>query len=140
MKFIDLSIPEHHNIFVIGDAAHALNENGEMLPGIAPVAIQQGRYAAKVIKEDLAKHERQPFRYIDKGTMATIGKAKAVATIGKKQFSGLKAWLLWCFIHIFYLVSFPNRVIVMIQWFFWYLTGERYVRLIKKPIYDEDAG
>lgn len=129
----DLTIPDHPEIFIIGDAALALNEKKQSLPGIAPVAIQQGRYAAKVIK----KGKRTPFHYFDKGTMATIGKAKAVATIGKYRFSGFLAWLSWCFIHVFYLVSFPKRIFVMTQWFFWYLTGNRSVRIIKRPIFED---
>lgn len=133
----DLSIPGYPNIFVIGDAALAIGDSEQPLPGIAPVAIQQGRYAANMIAGNTEPEERQPFHYRDKGTMATIGRAKAVATIGKYELTGLPAWLAWCLIHIFYLVSFPNRIIVMIRWFFWYLTGERYVRLIKRPIYDE---
>jgi NADH dehydrogenase len=134
----DLTIPGHPEIFIIGDAAKALDEEGIPLPGLAPVAIQQGIYAAKVIEGKIPPSKRKPFRYKDKGSMATIGKAKAVAVIGKRRLSGFPAWLAWCVIHIFYLISFPNRLIVMTQWFFWYLTGERYVRLIKRPIYEEE--
>lgn len=134
----DLTVEDHPEIFVIGDAASAKDSKDQSLPGIAPVAIQQGIYAAKVIDQKMPQREREAFVYFDKGTMATIGRAKAVATIGKYEFSGLLAWLSWCFIHIFYLISFPNRIIVMIQWFFWYLTGERYVRLIKRPIFEDE--
>lgn len=130
----DLTIPEHPEIFVIGDAAHALDEEENPFPGLAPVAVQQGRYVAKIIKERTPPEERKPFHYSDKGSMATIGTAKAVGMIGKKQFSGFLAWMAWGVVHIFYLISFCNRVKVMLQWFFWYLTGKRHVRLIKPPI------
>jgi len=136
----DLSIPDHPEIFVIGDAAHALDEEGKPLPGIASVAIQQGIYAAKLIKKQVPHKKRKPFLYFDKGTMATIGKAKAVAVVGKKEFSGFFAWLAWGLIHIFYLISFRNRLIVMMQWFFWYLTGRRHVRLIKPAIEENEKG
>lgn len=128
----DMSIPDHPEIFVIGDSAFATNEEGAPLPGIAPVAIQQGQYVAKVIRT--GKHPR--FHYRDKGVMATIGTAKAVAAIGKRCFTGFFAWLAWSFIHIFYLISFPNRLIVMTQWMMMYLGGSRHVRLIKKPIFE----
>ncbi|CCB91961.1 putative NADH dehydrogenase [Waddlia chondrophila 2032/99] len=129
----DLSIPGYSNVFVIGDAACAKNREGNPLPGIAPVAIQQGRYVAKVIETG----ERPPFHYVDKGVMATVGTSKAVAAIGKRCFTGLLAWFAWCFIHIFYLISFPNRLIVMMQWMIMYLGGNRHVRIIKKPIFDQ---
>lgn len=130
----DLSLPNYPNVFVIGDAAHVLDKNGKPLPGIAPVAIQQGRYVAKILK----KKKRPPFNYLDKGMMATVGKSKAVAVIGKVEISGFFAWLAWGLIHIFYLVSFPSRVLVMIQWIFWYITNQRRVRLINRPLADEE--
>lgn len=130
----DLSIPGNPEIFVIGDAALSLNGEGNPLPGIAPVAIQQGKYVAKVIENG----NRSPFRYHDKGLMATIGTSKAVAFIWKRCFSGFFAWLAWGFIHIFYLISFPNRILVMTQWMLLYISGNRHVRLIKKSIYNED--
>lgn len=130
----DMSIPDHPEIFVIGDSAAFADGKGGYLPGIAPVAIQQGRYAAKVIRKKIPKEKRTPFTYHDKGNMATIGKAKAVAVIGKMQFSGFFAWLTWCFIHILYLISFRNKVIVLVQWMFWYMTGQRNVRVIAKSI------
>lgn len=130
----DLSLKGFPDIFVIGDAAHLLDKKGNPLPGIAPVAIQQGRYLAKI----LSKNKRPPFSYFDKGMMATVGKSKAVAAIGKVQISGFFAWLAWGLIHIFYLVSFPNRILVMIQWFFWYMTNQRRVRLINRPLADEE--
>lgn len=130
----DLSIPGHPEVFVIGDAAHSKGKDGMPLPGIAPVAIQQGKYVANIILHN--KKPRKPFSYFDKGMMATIGKAKAVAQVGKFYFSGWFAWVAWCFIHIMYLISFRNRVIVMTQWMFWYITGKRSVRLITRPIED----
>lgn len=135
----DLSIPGYPYIFVIGDAAHFTTPDGNTLPGIAPVAIQQARYLAKNIKQFLPFEKRAPFTYKDKGMMATIGKAKAVAIMGKREFSGYFAWLAWSLIHVFYLISFSNRFLVMTQWFFWYLTGERNARLITQPIDDKTA-
>ncbi len=130
----DLTIPDHPEIFVIGDAAQAKNKKGNALPGIAPVAIQQARYVAKLIRKNISAEKRKPFVYFDKGMMATIGKAKAVATIGKWRFSGFFAWCTWCFVHILYLIDFKNRMIVMLEWCFWYLTGKRGSRLIHKGI------
>lgn len=124
----DLSIPSHPEIFVIGDAACALGSDQKPLPGIAPVAIQQGKYVAKIIKNQPSK--RPPFKYFDKGSMATIGKAKAIVMVGKLQFSGLFAWLMWCLIHISYLIGFRSRLSVMVEWLFFFLTGQRGARLI----------
>jgi NADH dehydrogenase len=126
----DLSIPGYPEIFVIGDSACALDKGGKPLPGLAPVAIQQGRYVAKILRKQLTKTERPPFSYLDKGTMATVGKAKAIGLFGKIQFSGLIAWLAWCFIHIAYLIGFRNRFIVLSQWLFAYFSPKRGARLI----------
>jgi NADH:ubiquinone reductase (H+-translocating) len=126
----DLSIKGDPNIFVIGDAVAAKDKNGDLLPGIAPVAMQQGRYAARIIKEGKDHDLREPFVYFDKGTMATIGRAKAVAVIGRLKFSGLFAWLLWCVIHIFYLITFRNRFRVMAEWMWYYITFRHGIRLI----------
>lgn len=128
----DLTIPGHPEIFVIGDAAHAKDDKkpGQTLPGVAPVAIQQGHYVAKVIRKALQPPKRPPFRYWDKGSMATIGKNKAIAKVGRLQISGFLAWLAWSFIHVAYLVTFHNRLIVMLQWIFLYFFGKRNVRLI----------
>lgn len=130
----DLSIRGHDNVFVIGDAAYYVDKKGNPLPGIAPVAIQQGRYVAKLIKDQTPKTKRKPFKYFDKGMMATIGKEKAVVMIGKIHFSGYFAWLTWCFIHVAYLISFPHKLLVMTQWFYLYLFNKRRVRLITRPI------
>jgi NADH dehydrogenase len=130
----DLSIPGNPEIFVVGDAACCMGKNGKPLPGIAPTAIQEGKYVAKVIKNRLPKEGRSPFRYLDKGSMATIGKGKAIAMVGNFQFTGLTAWLMWCFIHIIYLIGFRNRLGVFIEWISFYLTGQRGARLIYSSI------
>jgi NADH dehydrogenase len=126
----DLSIPGHPEVFVIGDLAALNDENGKMLPGVAPVAIQQGDWVAQNIARDLEKQPRRNFHYHDKGSLATIGRAAAVAQIGKFELSGYVAWLAWLFIHILFLIGFRNRLIVMIQWAWSYLTYERGARLI----------
>lgn len=133
----DLSIPDHPEIFVIGDAACSMDKNGKPLPGLAPVAVQQGRYVAKIIQRRLPKEERPPFRYFDKGTMATIGKTKAVGMFGKTQFSGFLAWLGWCFVHVAYLIGFRNRIIVLTEWLFSYFSARRGARLINRSIEEE---
>jgi len=133
----DLTIPNHPEIFVIGDAACAMDKAGKPLPGLAPVAVQQGRYVARVIRKRLPQEKRPPFRYLDKGTMATIGKTKAVGMFGKVQFSGFIAWMGWCFIHILYLIGFRNRLTVLIQWLFSYFGSHRGARLINRSIDEE---
>ena len=130
----DLSIPGHPELFVIGDSAHTRDPEGKPLPGIASVAIQQARYIAKIIKQSIPKEERKPFKYFDKGTMATIGRSKAVVMVGSLRFAGFFAWITWCFIHIVYLIGFRNRLSVMIEWFYHFLTGERGVRLIYRTL------
>jgi len=128
----DLSIKGCPNIFVIGDAANLKNKNSELLPGIAPVAIQQGKYVAKLIGSNKDISERKPFEYFDKGTMATLGKAKAVAKIRRFEFSQFAAWFLWSFVHIFFLITFRNRFRVMAEWIWCYFTSRRGVRLITR--------
>ncbi|MBA2727243.1 MAG: FAD-dependent oxidoreductase, partial [Parachlamydiaceae bacterium] len=130
----DLTISGFPEIFVIGDAAHVVDSKGALLPGIAPVAIQQGRYVAKVILKNSEPAKRDPFAYFDKGMMATIGRAKAVAAMGKIQISGFLAWLAWGAIHIFYLIGFQNRSFVLLHWLYLYLIGSRPVRLITRYI------
>lgn len=130
----DLTIPNHSNIFVIGDAANCLNSEGRPLPGLAPVAKQQGSYVAKIIRNNISPADRKPFAYRDKGSLATIGRGKAVGLIGKMQLSGLLAWLGWSFIHVFYLIGFQNRILVMIKWCFLYITGRRNVQIISRPL------
>ena len=129
----DLSIPGHPKVFVIGDLAALADENGKMLPGVAAVAIQQGDWVADTIARDLENQSRRNFRYHDKGSLATIGRAAAVAQFGKSgkfHLSGYFAWLAWLFIHVLFLIGFRNRLIVMIQWAWSYLTYERGARLI----------
>ena len=128
----DLSIKDHPEIFVIGDAAAIKNENGDFLPAIAPVAIQQGKFAAKIISGDLKGKTRSRFKYNDRGTMATIGKAKAVAVIKGLKLSGLIAWLTWSFVHIMFLISFRNKLRVMLEWIWHYITNRPGIRLIIK--------
>ncbi len=130
----DMSIPGEPNIFVIGDASQAKNKEGNLLPGIAPTAIQQGAYVAKIILKGHGKEKRPPFSYFDKGCMATIGKGEAVAMIGKLNFAGFLAWATWSFIHILYLIGFRNKAIVFLEWIVIYFTGERGVRLIYRSL------
>lgn len=129
----DLSIPDQPNIFVVGDAAHSLDEDGKPLIGVAPVAMQQGRFLGKLLKNELKKKPRDVFKYTDKGTMATIGRAKAVADVNGFKVTGLFAWLLWGVIHIFFLIGFRNRFRVFAEWIWHYITFKRGVRLIAKP-------
>ena len=135
----DLTIPNYPEVFVIGDAASVADPKWGTLPGVAPVAMQEGKYVAKIIAKHLPQNARKAFKYFDKGSMATIGKAKAVASIGKLNFSGISAWLTWCFVHVLYLITFRNRFIVMIQWMFWYLTGKRNVRIITRSVDQVDS-
>jgi NADH dehydrogenase len=126
----DLSLPGHPEVFVIGDLAALKDESGKWLPGVAPTAIQQGKFVAKTIARDLAHEPRKNFKYWDKGSLATIGRAAAVAQFGKIHISGFVAWLAWLFVHIFFLIGFRNRILVLTQWAWSYLTYERGARLI----------
>jgi NADH dehydrogenase len=135
----DLTVPGFPEIFVIGDAASAKDKKGNVLPGLAPVAVQQGRYVATLLRRRIAKADRPPFKYLDKGTMATIGRTKAVGMFGNLQFSGFIAWLGWCFIHILYLIGFRNRMIVLTQWLFTYFSPQRGARLIHQSLDEELA-
>ena len=126
----DLSLPEHREVFVIGDLATLADANGAPLPGVAPVAIQQGGAAARNVLQVISGETTIPFRYHDKGSMATIGRASAIAHLGKLELSGFPAWLAWLFVHILFLIGFRNRLLVMIQWAWSYVTFERGARLI----------
>jgi len=126
----DLSIPGHPEVFVVGDLASLKDEHGNLLPGVAPVAMQEGRATADNIRRDLHQHPRKDFHYFDKGSLATIGRAAAIAQRGRIHISGYFAWLAWLFIHVFFLIGFRNRIIVLIQWAWSYLTYERGARLI----------
>ncbi|MEW5960670.1 MAG: NAD(P)/FAD-dependent oxidoreductase, partial [Chloroflexota bacterium] len=125
----DLSLSGEANIFVIGDLAH-LKQNGQPLPGVAQVAMQQGQYVARLIRQRLAGQALPPFHYHDRGSMAVIGRNAAVAVIGKLQLWGYPAWLIWVFIHIAYLIEFDNRLLVLVQWAWNYFTRKRGARLI----------
>jgi NADH dehydrogenase len=126
----DLSVPGHPEIFVIGDLASLKDKEGKLLPGVAPVALQEGVAAANNIARDLRGQPRRDFHYFDKGSLATIGRAAAVAQFGRIHISGFIAWLSWLFVHIFFLIGFRNRIIVFIQWAWSYFTYERGARLI----------
>jgi NADH dehydrogenase len=127
----DLTVPNFSDIFIVGDLAHAVDEKGAPLPGVAQVAMQGGAYAAKVIRARLeGKKEPAPFHYFNKGEMAVIGRAAAVANIFGIHVSGLLAWLMWVFVHLIYIVEFQSRVLVFVQWGFEYLTFSRGARLI----------
>ena len=155
----DLSLPNHSEVFVIGDLAALKDETGKMLPGVAPVALQQGRFVARLIRREIQSQPGAPsmsrslrqepalslskggnfprpaFHYWDKGSLATIGRAAAVAEFGRIHISGFMAWLAWLFIHILYLIGFRNRLLVFIQWAWSYVTYERGARLITGSTY-----
>jgi len=135
---LDLSVPGRPEVFVIGDLAALRDKSGKLLPGVAPVAMSEGRFVAKTIRREVEAGQgsiaiwsnREPFHYRDKGSLATIGRASAVAQFGKIHISGYLAWLSWLFIHIFFLIGFQNRILVLIQWAWSYFTNERGARLI----------
>ncbi len=126
----DLSVPGHPEILVIGDMASSSPPGGKPLPGVAPVAMQQGRYVARLIEKRLRGEPVEPFHYWNKGNLATIGRRSAVADFGAVRFSGPLAWLTWLFVHLMYLVGFENRVLVLIKWTYNYITRNRGARLI----------
>lgn len=127
----DLSVPNCPNIFVIGDLAHfAHQEDGKPLPGVAPVAMQQGQYVAKLIGQRLHQMTLPPFNYSDFGSMAVIGQNEAVVNLGFIKFTGVFAWLFWVFAHVYYLIEFDNKLVVMLQWAWSYFTRKRGARLI----------
>ena len=128
----DLTVPGHDNVFVIGDLA-AATTNGKPVPGVAPAAIQGGQHAARCIRRRLAGESNVAFRYRDKGSLATIGRAAAVADFGRLRASGFIAWILWLTIHVFFLVGFRNRVFVLFSWAWSYVTFQRGARLITGP-------
>jgi len=138
----DLTIPGQSNVFVIGDQAYFV-ENGNALPGLAPVAIQQGKFVAKNIFADMKQKPRKPFKYLDKGIMATIGRADAIVQFAGMKLNGFIAWAIWLFVHIFYLIGFRNRMIIIFQWGWSYLTFRRGARIITirgwKPLLKANA-
>ena len=130
----DCSIKEDNEVYVIGDAANFITASGESLPGIAPVAIQQGRYVAHNIKKNIVKENRKPFKYSDKGTMATIGRFKAIGVVGNFELAGFTAWLFWSLIHLVYLIGYRSKILVAIEWIFAYFFNKRGTRLIYRDI------
>ncbi|MEO0475704.1 MAG: NAD(P)/FAD-dependent oxidoreductase [Planctomycetota bacterium] len=140
----DLSVPGHPEVYVIGDVADVTLPDGTKAPGLAPAAMQMGKHVAKLISHEL-KHkktppaERKTFSYLDKGTMATIGRTHAIADVGPLHFSGLLAWLAWLVVHLVLLVGFRNKVVVLIQWFYSYVTFRRGARIIIGEAEHRDA-
>ena len=132
----DCSVPGHPEIFAIGDLASFTHQTGQPLPGVAQPAIQEGHYVAKAIVRRLRGEESKPFRYFDKGNLAVIGRGAAVADLNWLQLSGFPAWLMWIFIHLLYIVEFQNRLLIFLQWAWFYLTFDRSARLItgKNPL------
>ncbi len=133
----DLSVPGRPNVFVIGDLANFSHQDGEPLPGVASVAMSEGRYVAKRIRRRLQGKETKPYRYRDKGQLAVIGRASAVADLGRLKFSGYPAWLIWLFVHLMYLVGFENRLLVFIRWAWNYFTRKPAAQLIIEPSDDD---
>src|SRR6266704_2607464 len=133
----DLTIPGHPEVQVIGDLANYSQQTGQPLPGVSPVAMQQGRHAARNILAMIGGHKPQRFRYWDKGSMATIGRNKAVADLNLVHLSGLPAWLVWLFVHIIFLVGFRNRLAVLFQWAWAYFTFNAGARLITRNFQSE---
>lgn len=128
----DLSVPGFPNIFAVGDIASLVDKNGVTVPGVSPAAMQEGRHVARIIQEELdgLSGARAPFAYFDKGTMATIGRSAAVAKIGELEISGFMAWLAWLFVHLIFLIGFRNKLSVLLQWFYSYVTYRRGSRII----------
>jgi NADH dehydrogenase len=128
----DLALPGHPEVFAVGDMVRVRGTDGEavLLPGVAPVAMQQGRYVARVIRNRLHARETAPFRYRDKGNLATIGRAAAVADVKGLRLSGFPAWITWLVVHLWYLVGFQNRILVLVRWSFSFVTHGRGARLI----------
>ncbi len=126
----DCSLPGHPDVFVVGDAATLEGPDGAPLPGVSPVAMQQGRYVAGLIAEHRLPEQRAPFRYHDKGAMATVGRRRAVADMRRVRLKGLLAWLAWLLVHVWYLIDFRNRIAVLLNWTWQYATYQRGARLI----------
>jgi NADH dehydrogenase len=128
----DLSVPGHPEVFVVGDLA-TFEQDGRPVPGVAAAANQMGDHAARNVLRLIADETPRPFRYVDKGSLATIGRRAAVAVIGRVKLSGLPAWLAWLGIHIFFLIGFRNRIVVIFEWALAYFTHQRNARLILEP-------
>jgi NADH:ubiquinone reductase (H+-translocating) len=131
----DLSLPGHPEVLALGDMVRVRGSDGtpQLLPGVAPVAMQQGRYAAKLVRARLEDREIAPFHYRDKGNLATVGRARAVADLHVIRLSGLPAWVTWLVVHLWYLIGFQNRLLVLIRWAFSFVTRGRGARLISPP-------
>ncbi|MEM6730201.1 MAG: NAD(P)/FAD-dependent oxidoreductase [Myxococcota bacterium] len=136
----DLTLDGYENVFVAGDQAYFEDEKGKPLPGIAPVAIQQGKHVAKNLLKSIRGQQLVPFRYFDKGMMATVGRAAAVMQVGGFRMNGFFAWLAWCVVHIFFLIGFRNRLLVSLQWAWSYFRYRRGARLITEPRLDFSSG
>ena len=126
-------MPGHPNIFIIGDTAHVLDMDGKPLPGVAPVAKQEGKYVARLIRAQVAEGDLPPFRYRDPGALATIGRKNAVVQFRRLRLSGYLAWWLWSLAHIYFLIGFRNRLVVAMNWAWTYVTSQRGARLITGP-------
>ncbi|MEO8494103.1 MAG: NAD(P)/FAD-dependent oxidoreductase [Planctomycetota bacterium] len=126
----DLSVPGHSNVFVAGDLACFTHQTGKPLPGTAPVAMQQGRFLARTMRRELQRKSREQFRFADKGQVATVGRSRAIVEVGRLKVAGFPAWLLWLVIHIYYLTGFKNRLLVVLQWAWSYISYSRGARLI----------
>jgi NADH dehydrogenase len=140
----DLSLPGHPEVFAIGDLALVLQENGQPVPGVSPAAMQMARHVARIVRSELdlgsGRAPRPPFKYWDKGTMATIGRSAAVAWIGRLHFSGFLAWLTWLFVHLIFLIGFRNRLAVLLQWAYSYFAYKRGARIITGLPREPDSG
>jgi len=130
----DLSLASHPEVFAIGDMALVLDDEGKPVPGVSPAAMQMGRHVARIIQNELdlgpQQAKRPPFKYWDKGTMATIGRSAAVAKIGRLEFNGFPAWVAWLFIHLIFLIGFRNKLAVLLQWAYSYVAYKRGARII----------
>jgi NADH dehydrogenase len=127
----DLSIKDHPEVFAVGDIVALKDANGKVVPGVSPAAMQMGKHVARIIRSRLeGREERPPFTYFDKGSMATLGRSKAVAQVGKLEFSGLPAWLAWLLVHLVFLIGFRNKLAVLLQWFYSYISFRRGARII----------
>jgi NADH dehydrogenase len=141
----DLSLPGHPEVFVIGDLAAVADRDGKLVPGVSPAAMQMARHVARLVQQDLdtttrVAAPRLPFRYRDKGTMATIGRSAAVAKIGRSELAGFPAWLAWLFVHVLFLIGFDNKLTVLVQWAYSYFTYKRGARIITGDAAGPDSG
>jgi NADH dehydrogenase len=130
----DLTLRNHPEVFAIGDMVRVVKSDGTVLPlpGLAPVAMQEGRYVAQVIRNRLKGRATAPFKYVDKGNLATIGRSKAVADVKGIRISGFAAWVTWLLVHLFYLIGFQNRLLVVTRWTFSFVTRGRNARVIRE--------